>query len=91
MAQEKKKKAYRHRSLFSKIVCCLLVIAIAAGVCAYGCFVIILKGPFESYKASFVRHICRETAFGFVVERMIGEEELGELLGPLPESGEAAK
>ncbi len=91
MAGEKKKTVYRHRSLFSKILCCLLVIAIAAGICAYGCFVIILKGPFESYKAPFVRHICRDTAFGFVVEHMIGQEAVSEILGPAAESGEAAK
>ncbi len=91
MASSGKTKTYRHRSLFSRVLCCLLVIALAAGICAWGCCLIILKGPFESYRLPFVRQLS-EKRLGFVAERILGEEAVAEMLGTaVPSEEEAPK
>lgn len=85
MAKGKKRKRIIDRPLGLRIAGCIIVICIAAAICAYGCFYMILKGPYKSYRADFVKHICTETRYGFVVEKIIGQDEIDAIVGLPPE------
>ena len=76
---EKIKKSI-HRNIFLRLLTYLLVLAIAASVCVYGCFKIILKGPYDSYGPNFVKHICSETRFGFLCREILGDEAVEEIM-----------
>ena len=92
MASDNGPKKFKNISPAGHIALCLLAILLAAAICAYGCFVIILKGPFESYRAPFVKHICTETVFGPVVRQIMGDDAVSQIVGvPAAPEEEASK
>ena len=69
-----------NRSLVLRLLSYILILAIAASVCVYGSFYIVLKGPYDSYGPKFVKQVCTETRFGFICRSIIGDETVDEIM-----------
>ena len=75
-----KAKTLKHRSLAARLAAGLLVLCLAASVCLYGCFCIILKGPYRNYSSKFVKQICTETHLRFLCDSILGSEAVDEIM-----------
>ena len=85
---DKLKQHYIHRSPLQLLLGFLAALLVAAMICTWGCMVIILQGPYTSYRKTLVNLVCRQTPFDLAVKTILGAEEFEVLLDDAQEGSQ---